>query len=189
MPAAISESKSMRTSISSAVSTFAEIPPGMTALSFRPPRTPSSVTFDQLPQGHADRRLVDARPVHMPAHREKPRAALFGRADAREAFGTFAQDERHASQRLDVVDDRRALEETRNCGERRLEFRKALTAFQRSEQGCLLAADISACARDGSTTSRSKPLPWMFLPSHPWSYASSTARPKRCAERKYSPRM
>ncbi len=42
VPAAISESKSMRTSISSAVSTLAEIPPGMTALSFRPPRTPSA---------------------------------------------------------------------------------------------------------------------------------------------------
>ena len=40
VPAAISESKSMPTSISSAVSTFAEIPPGMTALSFPPPRTP-----------------------------------------------------------------------------------------------------------------------------------------------------
>ncbi len=39
-PAAMRESKSMRTSIWSAVRTFAEMPPGITALSFRPPRTP-----------------------------------------------------------------------------------------------------------------------------------------------------
>ena len=36
------ESKSMRTSISSAVSTFAEMPPGMTALSLRPHGRPSA---------------------------------------------------------------------------------------------------------------------------------------------------
>ena len=40
VPAACSESKSIATSISSAVSTLAEIPPGITALSVCPRRTP-----------------------------------------------------------------------------------------------------------------------------------------------------
>ena len=39
-PAALSDSKSIPTSISAAVSTFAEMPPGMTALSVPPLRTP-----------------------------------------------------------------------------------------------------------------------------------------------------
>ena len=40
LPAAMRESKSMATSISSAVRILAEIPPGMTALSLFPLRTP-----------------------------------------------------------------------------------------------------------------------------------------------------
>ena len=40
VPAASSESKSIATSISSAVSTFADIPPGITALRLCPRRTP-----------------------------------------------------------------------------------------------------------------------------------------------------
>ena len=58
VPAAIKASKSMPTSISSAVSTFAEMPPGMTALSLRPPH-PFRIALDELRAGHTHRGLVE----------------------------------------------------------------------------------------------------------------------------------
>ncbi len=88
------------------------------------------VAFDQLTQGHTDWRFVESRPLDVPANREQPRTALPGRAEAREALRPFAQNERHARQRLDVVDDRRAVEQTGDGRKRRLELRKALAAFQ-----------------------------------------------------------
>ena len=45
LPAAMRESKSMATSISSAVRILAEMPPGMTAFSRLPSRTPPAVAI------------------------------------------------------------------------------------------------------------------------------------------------
>ena len=47
----------------------------MTALSLLPLRTPPARSI-RSPQGHAHGLLVDAGPDHVPAHAEKPRAAL-----------------------------------------------------------------------------------------------------------------
>ena len=82
----------------------------------------------------------------MPAHREEPGAALLRCSDAREVLGPFAQDVGKAGQRLHVVDDGWTLEESRNRGEWRLDFRKPFPSLQRGQQGCFLAADVGAGA-------------------------------------------
>src|SRR5947208_4971621 len=105
-----------------------------------------TIAVDEFPQRDTHWRFVETRSVHVSADREKSGSALLGRAQAGEALGTFAQDERNARQGLDVVHDSRALEKARDCGERRFELGKAFPALQRREQGCLFAADISSGA-------------------------------------------
>ena len=56
------------------------------------------------------------------------------------------QDERDVHQRLDVVDQRRALVEALDGRERRLQARVAALALERVEQRGLLAADVGAGA-------------------------------------------
>src|SRR6516225_4153664 len=56
----------------------------------------------------------------------------------------MAQNERDTGQRLHIVDDGRAREETRNGGEGRLDPGKSLPTLERSKEGGLLAADISS---------------------------------------------
>ena len=78
----------------------------------------------------------------MPAHAEKPCAALLGGANAGEVFGSMAQNVRHTGQGLHIVDDGRAREKTRNGREGRLESGEALSTLERSQQGGLFATDI-----------------------------------------------
>ena len=66
----------------------------------------------------------------MPANTEEPRATLFGRANAGEAFGPMPQNKWHAGQRLHIVDDGRTLEETRYGREGWFEFGKTLAALE-----------------------------------------------------------
>ena len=74
------------------------------------------------------------------------RAGRLLRAELLEPVGAAADDERHAGQRLDVVDDRRGAVEAGDGGERRLEPRLAAVALERVEQRRLLAADVGAGA-------------------------------------------
>ena len=143
LPAAMRELKSMATSISSALRIFAEMPPGMTALSSIA-IAHTARSFDEMPQGHTHRLLVDAGPDHVPAHAEEPCAALTVGTKGGKALGSMAQDEWDAGQRLDVVDDGGAREETGNGGERRLDPGKALATFERGQQRGLFAADVGS---------------------------------------------
>src|SRR5439155_21332847 len=47
-----------------------------------------SVAVDQFPERHAHWRLIETGPVHVPAHREQPRAALFWRSQTGETLWT-----------------------------------------------------------------------------------------------------
>ena len=58
----------------------------------------------------------------------------------------ISQDDRDVHQRLDVVDQRRALVEALDGRERRLQARVAALALERVEQRGLLAADVGAGA-------------------------------------------
>src|SRR6202035_6085082 len=67
----------------------------------------------------------------------RPRGAGSGEGGA-----AREHDARHVGEGLDVVDDGRLAEEADLDGERRLRARLAAAAFDRVEEGRLLAADI-----------------------------------------------
>src|SRR5260370_34341827 len=95
-----------------------------------------------MPQGYTHRLLVDAGPDHMPAHAEKPCAALTVRTYAGKAFGSIAQNVWDTGQGLHIVDDGRTREETRNGGAWGLYSRKDLHTPQRSKESGVFAREI-----------------------------------------------
>ena len=80
------------------------------------------------------------------ADRDELRAGRVLHADLGVALGAELDDVRQRRQRLDVVDQRRALVEALVGGERRLQARVAAFALERVEQAGLLAADVGAGA-------------------------------------------
>ena len=98
-------------------------------------------------EGMPELDLEVARALDVARDRDELRA---GRALRRRAWRTprrpCAMIVRHGGQRLDVVDQRRALVEALVGGERRLQARVAALALERVEQRRLLAADVGARA-------------------------------------------
>src|SRR5207247_10727807 len=99
------------------------------------------VLVEPLPYRNADRWLGEAGPVHMPADRKEPRAALLRRSQPREALRAPSQNERDAGQRFHVVDDGGTLEQVGDCGKGGFEPGKCLSPLSRGEEGCFLTAE------------------------------------------------
>src|SRR3569623_2737016 len=70
--------------------------------------------------------------------------AVVGLAELQEGLAAVLDDPRHRSQRLGVVEGGRLAIQAEACGERRLEARLPLLAFDRFEQCGFLAAEIGA---------------------------------------------
>ena len=110
----------------------------------------AAVVVDERAQLDAQRRLKDARTVHVAADAHEL-GAVAGHA-AERTLDADPLPPRHAllddghdgGERLDVVDDRRAAEEALDRGERGLHARPAALALDRFEQAGLLAADVGA---------------------------------------------
>ena len=67
------------------------------------------------------------------------------RANAGETIRAIAENEWNTGESLDIVDDRRTLEETRNGRERWFKFGKTFAAFEGSQQSRFFATDVRAC--------------------------------------------
>ena len=132
--------------MSAPVSTFDDTPPGTTHLIARPPMDAAAVLVEELHPRVAELDLVDARAVDVPGDREEPRARALRRADLFEGRGAVRDDPGDVRQRLDVVDDGRALVEPLHGQPRRAVARVALLAFEGREEAGGLAGDVRAGA-------------------------------------------
>ena len=98
---------------------------------------------DQLAQRDADRLFINARPGHVAAHAEQPRAALLRRADAGELLGAMPRrmngTQASVSTLLTIVGHAKRPEMAGNGG---LSLGKPLPPFERRQQRGFLAADI-----------------------------------------------
>ena len=101
---------------------------------------------DDLARGDAEHDLVVARALDAARDRDDLRARRGLRADLRVLRAAHLEHDRDVHQRLDVVDQRRALVEALDRRERRLQARVAALALQRVQQRGLLAADVGAGA-------------------------------------------
>src|SRR5476651_2080681 len=106
----------------------------------------AGMLLDQLLEGNAHRLFDVARLVHVPGDAEEFGAGVVGTAESSEPGRALAQDRRRHRDRLDIVHRRGAAVEAGSRGERRLEPRHALLAFEALEQRRLLAADVGAGA-------------------------------------------
>src|SRR5690606_10994858 len=106
---------------------------------------------EQVAERNAERQLVVAGPLDVPGDREDRRADRALDAEIREPLRAVADDRRDRRERLGGVDRRRSSVETVLRGERRLEARAALLAFERFKERCLLAADVRARAEERVT--------------------------------------
>ena len=77
---------------------------------------------------------------------KKPRSSVFRCAEPRVPLATAQNHARHATERLDVVDHRRAAVEPHHGGERRTDTRVTALALERLHQCRLFAAFIGARA-------------------------------------------
>ena len=109
-------------------------------------RRAAGEVVDDLARGHAEHDLVVAGPLDVARDGDELRAGRVLDADLRVLLAAHLHDVRDGHQRLDVVDERRALEEALVGGERRLQARVAALALERVEQRGLLAADVGARA-------------------------------------------
>ena len=144
--------------ITSPGTTGTETPPGITALSLRPPRTPpqiSSRSLNGMPSGSS----MFCGLFDVAGDREDHRAAGVRHAEIGEPLRALAQDRRHRGVALRVVDRRRLAVQAEVRGERRLEARPALLAFERFEQRRLFAADVRARADERCTDRSRRPSP------------------------------
>ena len=101
---------------------------------------------EQLPQGDAEGRLVDAGALDVAGEAEELGAGRALGADGGEGLPPLDHDGEHVDQGLDVVDHRRLAEQAGLGGERRLVARLAAAPLQRVHQRRLLAADVGAGA-------------------------------------------
>ena len=106
----------------------------------------AGVLVDQLGERVAGGPLVEAGELDVPGEAVQPCAGRLLRADRRVLGAAVHEDPRHGGERLDVVDDRRALVEALDRGERRLVARQPLAALERVDQARFLAADVRAGA-------------------------------------------
>src|SRR6185312_10461044 len=87
------------------------------------------------------------RALHVARDAEDARARVIGRADLGVLRAAVLRDELHVAERLDVVDDRRALVEAEDGGEiRGLDARVGALALEGLDETGLLAADVGAGA-------------------------------------------
>ena len=146
--AATPSKSSGQSSISAAVSIGAEAPPGMTALSLRPPfmPPPQSSKISSL-SVHAHRALVDAGPLDVAGDAvELGAGVLLVPADlANHSAPRLTMCGTQASVST-LLHDRRAAEDADDRGERRLDARLAALALEALDQAGLLAADVGAGA-------------------------------------------
>src|SRR3954452_822811 len=132
-PAAATESKSSGTSRCSAVKYGVDEPPGVQNFSSWPGRTPPAISrSSRIVVPH--RGLVLAGPAAAARQRVDLRTRRLLRAELLEPVGPAADDERHAGQRLHVVDHGRGAVQPGDRRERWLEPRLAALALERVEQ-------------------------------------------------------
>ena len=102
--------------------------------------------FEQLGERRAQGHFVVAGLFYVAGDRENLGAAIVGLAALQIRCTAVADDPRHGSEGLGVVDGRRLAVQAEAGRERRLEARLALLAFQRFEQRSLFAADVGTKA-------------------------------------------
>ena len=102
--------------------------------------------LDQFAQRNAHRLFDIARPLDMAGNAIKLGAGVVRPADAGEPGGAAAHDVGHLRDGLDIIHGGRAAVEAHIGGERRLQPRLALLAFEAFEQRRLFAADVGAGA-------------------------------------------
>ena len=141
MPALAIWSKSRPTSISSAVRTGQEEPPGTTALSCFAALDAAGDLVDCLPEGVAHGELVDAGAFDVAGDAEEAGAAVALGAELGVGLAAHEQDVRGGGDGFSVVDDGGAAVEADDGGEGRLDARDAALAFERLHQ-CGLFADL-----------------------------------------------
>src|SRR3989475_3851297 len=107
-------------------------------------RDAARMGVDDLAQRGAHGELVSARAHDVARNAEELRPwALLG-PDGAEPVRAAEHDVRHAGERLDVVDDRRAAEEAVRGRKRRLDARVGALPLERLDEPGLLAADVGA---------------------------------------------
>ncbi len=107
---------------------------------------PAGQAVDDLPRRGAELDLVVARPLHVAGHRHQLGAGRGLGAELGVLLAAHPEDVGNGGQRLDVVDQRRAVVQALDGGEGRLQARVAALALERVEQAGLLAADVGAGA-------------------------------------------
>ena len=142
-----------------------------------------------LARGDAELDLVVAGTLDVAGDRDDLRAGRLLGAERLEPVGALLDDQRDVAERLDVVDQRRALVEALVRGERRLEARVAALALERVEQRRLLAADVGALPAVDPELEREIRARGCARPRSPSAFASSSAFSRICACSSYSPRM
>ena len=108
----------------------------------------AAVLEQELLQRVAVLDLVDAGPLDVAGDRHELRARALRQAELLERVGAVGDDAGDVGQRLDVVDDRRTLEEALDGEARRTVARIAALAFDGGEEPGRLAADVRAGAAD-----------------------------------------
>src|SRR5262249_7852194 len=104
------------------------------------------VLVDDLAERRPHRELVRAGTDHVAGDAVELRPGALFRPDAAEPVGSAQHDPRHAGERLDVVDDRRAAEDAVHGRDRRLDARVGAFPLERLDEPRLLAADVRAGA-------------------------------------------
>src|SRR5690606_6205566 len=97
----------------------------------------------QFAHGDAEGLFDDAAVLDVAGELDGQRAARTTHAVIAVVLGALVQNDRHRSERDDVVDHRRLAEQTFDRGNRRLVAHFAALAFQAFQQRGLFAADIS----------------------------------------------
>ncbi len=105
---------------------------------------PACEAVDQLAERRVHRRFVHARTLDVPAHAIELGPAVLLRAERREGLRPAQENDGDVAERLDVVHRRRALIETGDGRERRLDSRLRALPFQRLEQRRFLARFVRA---------------------------------------------
>ena len=109
-------------------------------------RDAAADVFDDLAQGRSHRDLHQTGVVDLAAEGEDLGALGFLGTHGSKPVGPVQNDLRNVCPGLDVVQDRRTLEQTGDSRERRTGTRLTALAFDGGHQGCFFAADKSAGA-------------------------------------------
>src|SRR5262245_48968974 len=89
---------------------------------------------DQVTKRHIHRGFVRARTRDMPADAKQFRTAILLRSNLREPLWTVLDDQRHVTERLDVVDSGRTAPQPFHCWKRRLDAWLRALAFERFDE-------------------------------------------------------